>query len=283
MTKPYRGMTRPGSRRRIRELTSSERKTKYCRDDVYYEFKTLVIVGEYGVGKTALCKMIFNNIDVKRVYAPRIWVSMHSQETEGGEDKKISVLKRILELKMTWETDAETATEKELSALLYALHLDLRFKKYLIVFDDVREEDDWKEILEDDEEKLKEDERWGKYLSDGFHKGSGGRVIYTTRDEKKNLANKLVAKEHEIHRLWPLTDPKSVWDIYEAAVTENGIKEPPRNDKKCIDELMSKSRGLPLAARMIAKLESVFLDDETVPQKGTTYGTTASANQPTSE
>ncbi|KFK31566.1 hypothetical protein AALP_AA6G128400 [Arabis alpina] len=265
---------------------------------VHKEFKSLVIVGEYGVGKTSLCKMIFNDKDVKSVYAPRIWVSMHSLEP--GEDKKIYVLKRILmdlgvenemlksiheeieqevaTKKEKGETDTETATEKEISALLYALRLNLRWKKYLIVFDDVREEDEWNEILDDDEKKVKEDEKWGKYLSDGFPKGSGGRVIYTTREE--SLAMKLVAEEHEIHRLWPLTDTKSIWDIYAAALQENKQKEPPRNDKKCLDELMNKSRGLPLAIKLMATLLPVFLDSEKAAEDGSANGGTDSANDP---
>ncbi|CAG7894703.1 unnamed protein product [Brassica rapa] len=275
---------------------------------VYNEFKSLVVVGEYGVGKTALCKTIFNDEDVKSVYAPRIWVSMHSTEGLGG---KISVLKKILTVlgvgddlfksihdkakdeagnnledadnREAGEIDRETAEEKEVSALLYALHLNLRWKKYLIVFDDVREEDNWNEMLQDDEEKLKKDKRWGKYLSDGFPKGSGGRVIYTTRDESKNLAKKLVAEEHEIHRLWPLTDSLSVWRIYDEARIENGEDDPPRNDKKCIEELMNKSRGLPLAVRLLATLLPVFLDDENTEQNGSTNGTTGSDNTTTEQ
>ncbi|CAA7014068.1 unnamed protein product [Microthlaspi erraticum] len=262
---------------------------------VYNDFKSLVVVGEYGVGKTALCQTIFNDEKVKSVYAPRIWVSMHSNEFEEGLDGKICVLKKLLkglgveapmlntihknavdeakdnqELannQVAGEIDRETAEEKELAALLYALHLNLRWKKYLIVFDDVREEDNWNEMLQDDEEKLKKDKKWGKYLSDGFPKGSGGRVIYTTRDEKKNLAKRLVAEEHEIHRLWPLSDTESVWDIYEAALKDNKEKDPPRNDKKCIDELMNKSRGLPLAVRQLATLLPVFLDNEKTDEK----------------
>ncbi|KAG7612060.1 P-loop containing nucleoside triphosphate hydrolase [Arabidopsis suecica] len=253
---------------------------------LYKEFKSLVIVGEYGVGKTALCKMIFNDDAVKSVYAPMIWVSMPSKETKDGEDTKISVVKRILkglgvEDPMFFESiheeaihevinnleagenDGETAKDKELSALLYALHLNLRWTKYLIVFDDVRDEDNWNEILQDDEEKLEKEKKWGKYLSDGFPKGSGGRVIYTTREEI--LATKLVVDEHEIHRLWPLSDSHSVWKIYEAMFHRNG-KDPPRNDKKCIDELMNNSRGLPLAARLLADLDPVYLDDEPVAQ-----------------
>uniref|UniRef100_A0A1J3DS02 Putative disease resistance protein n=1 Tax=Noccaea caerulescens TaxID=107243 RepID=A0A1J3DS02_NOCCA len=273
---------------------------------VYNDFKSLVVVGEYGVGKTALCKTIFNDGDVRSVYAPRIWVSMHSNESKEGLDGKICVLKKILkglgvEDKMlgsikteaeeecrnkqeVGESDGETAKEKELAALLYALHLNLRWKKYLIVFDDVREEDNWNEMLQDDEEKLKKDKKWGKYLSDGFPKGSGGRVIYTTRDEKNNLAKKLVAEEHEIHRLWPLTDSLSVWTIYKEALKENEEEEPPRNDKKCIDELMNKSRGLPLAVRLMATLLPVFLDDEKTDQNdGSNNGAPGSGNNVTPE
>ncbi|XP_006281787.2 probable disease resistance protein At5g45490 [Capsella rubella] len=282
---------------------------------VYKEFKSLVIVGEYGVGKTALCKKIFNDADVKSLYAPRIWVSMDRKEGQCNTKKekldgKIYVLKKILTAlgvkdsvletirtdavqeakdseefasnQQAGEIDRETAEEKELSALLYALHLNLRWKKYLIVFDDVRDDDSWDEILQDDAEKLKKESKWGKYLSDGFPKGSGGRVIYTARDEKKTLAKKLVAEEHEIHRLWPLTDTDSVWNIYEEALEKNGEK-PPRNDKKCIDELMNKSRGLPLAARLLATLLPVFLDDEKPDQNGSNQGTPESASNTTPE
>ncbi|CAH8278200.1 unnamed protein product [Arabidopsis lyrata] len=239
---------------------------------VYKEFKSLVIVGEHGVGKTALCQKIFNDYDVKSVYAPWIWVSMLSNESKEGLDGKICVLKKILKALGVEDSMFESIPkEKELSALLYALHLNLRWKKYMIVFDDVREEDNWNEVLQDGEEK-----QWGKYLSDGFPTGSGGRVIYTTRDE--NLAKKLVAEKHEIHCLWPLSDSYSVWKIYEAMILKRE-KEPPRNDKKCIDELMNKSRGLPLAARLLAKLDPVLLENEKADQNGSNY----SVNNPTSE
>ncbi|ESQ39674.1 hypothetical protein EUTSA_v10000924mg [Eutrema salsugineum] len=265
---------------------------------VYKEFKSLVVLGEYGVGKTTLCQAIFNKYEVKSVYAPGIWVSMYSkEETKDGEDKKISLLKRILkdlgvqdkvlatikneavqefhDYKESGNNDGETKEDKEFLALLYALHLNLRWKKYLIVFDDVREEDLNQILQEQDVEKLKKDKKWGKHLSDGFPKGSGGRVIYTTRVE--TLARKLVAEEHEIHRLWPLSDDQSVWNIYEAVI-EDHDKEPPRNDKKCIDDLMNKSRGLPLAAKLLAKLDPVFLDDEVGPNDSTD-GTTETNQQ----
>ncbi|CAA0407746.1 unnamed protein product [Arabidopsis thaliana] len=59
--------------------------------------------------------------------------------------------------------------EKEHSVLLYAIHLHLMWKKYLIVCYNIRENDNWDEMLD---VKLNEDEKWGKYLSDGFAKWS---------------------------------------------------------------------------------------------------------------
>lgn len=65
--------------------------------------------------------------------------------------------------------DGEMTKEKEHSALLYALPLNLRWKNYLIVFNNVQEEDIIDEKLD---KKLKESDKWRKYISDGFRKGS---------------------------------------------------------------------------------------------------------------
>lgn len=83
----------------------------------------------------------------------------------------------------------------------------------------------------------------------------------------------LVAEEHEIRRLWP--DPQSVWDIYEAARKENEEDD----DTKCIDEQMNKSRGLPLAIRLMATLLPVFLDTESTAHDGSANETTSEENR----
>ncbi|KAH0851222.1 hypothetical protein HID58_094904, partial [Brassica napus] len=69
------GALEPDENDRIKSL-----KNFLLDQKVYNEFKTLVVVGEYGVGKTALCKTIFNDDGREEFYAPRIWVSMHSTE-----------------------------------------------------------------------------------------------------------------------------------------------------------------------------------------------------------
>jgi len=60
-------------------------------------------------------------------------------------------------------------------------------------------------------------------------------------------------------------------------------KESPRNDKKCIDELMNKSRGLPLAARLLAELDPMLFDDGKANQNGSKDGKTDSVDNLNSE
>ncbi|KZV29463.1 hypothetical protein F511_03748 [Dorcoceras hygrometricum] len=59
------------------------------------EFQAIGIVGMTGVGKTTLCQVAFNNEQVKKHFAPRLWVEMSEQPVEDEDYNKEVVKKRL--------------------------------------------------------------------------------------------------------------------------------------------------------------------------------------------
>ena len=110
------------------------------------QFKAVAIVGKRGVGKTTLCQVLFNKPEVQADFLPRIWVCMSWKPTEYG-DRKITTVWRMLTClgvddKIIQSISDSVPKADRLSSLLYALHLQLTGKKYLIVLDDAIEEGD---------------------------------------------------------------------------------------------------------------------------------------------
>ncbi|KAK3200769.1 hypothetical protein Dsin_024184 [Dipteronia sinensis] len=212
------------------------------------QFKAIAVVGMAGVGKTTLCQEVFNKEEVKRHFVPRIWVCM-SRQPNDDENLKAVIVKRMLEC-LGVDDEVINSIPKD-HELVYALHMELMTKKYLIVLEDCEETDKWYEKLYNSSNN---GEKWGEQLYHGFPKGYGGAVIVTSRNEE--VAKKMVGEENLL-QLQPLSNPESCWSIYKDSVAAEGVEfNPPdsKESKQLKEKLKTKCVGLPLAAKLMGQI-----------------------------
>ncbi|XP_059436875.1 probable disease resistance protein At5g45440 [Corylus avellana] len=219
-------------------------------------FKAIGIMGKAGIGKTALSQFLYNKKEVKDYFLPRIWISMSALPVD-EQGQKVAIVERILESlegkkeKFINKVDEE---QHKLKGLLYALHLQLQGKRYLIVLDDASSTEDWYGQLNYSPTRVGE---WD-HLAFGLPKGCGGAVIVTSRNEE--LAKKMVGGEGILHRVLPLSDPDSFWSIFKEAAQQQSnrtydISELQINTGILKEEILQKCAGLPLTARMMGEYQ----------------------------
>ena len=218
-------------------------------------FKAIGIMGKTGIGKTALCQFLFNKREViKDYFLPRIWISMSTLPVD-EQDQKVAIVERMLE-SLGVEKEIISKGRHDFKGLLYALHLQLQGKRYLIVLDDASSnKDNWYQQLNSSPTRVG---KWDR-LACGLPKGCGGAVIVTSRNEE--LAEKMVGGEGFLHRVLPLSDPESSWSIFIRAAERQCNKtfdeqaELPINLEILKKEILQKCAGLPLTATMMGEYE----------------------------
>ncbi|XP_030925033.1 putative disease resistance protein RGA4 [Quercus lobata] len=177
------------------------------------------IVGMAGMGKTTLAKQVYNDERVKRHFDRTIWVCV----SDHFDDKRI--LREILELVTHTPNKLENKT-----AILECLQKELQGKKYLLVLDDV-----WNEDL------IKWDTLRSCLL--GVNSNMGKIIIVTTR--KSNVAE--IMETLPRCNLKRLSDDEC-WFIIMKKVSCNEITP----DLEVIGrEIAKKCGGVPLVARIL--------------------------------
>ncbi|XP_030965394.1 putative disease resistance protein RGA4 isoform X2 [Quercus lobata] len=183
----------------------------------------LPIVGIGGLGKTTLAQFVFNAEEIKNHFEKKLWVCVSDDF-----DVKI-IVEKIL------ECAKEKKPERlEMNTLISDLRKEIDGKRYLLVLDDVWDDDS---------------EKWDKLK--GFLLGGarGSRILVTTREEKVAKISKTI----EPHFLRGLNEEES-WSLFKQKAFEKGQEPENIRIKEIGKEIVGKCRGIPLAIKTIGSL-----------------------------
>ncbi|XP_054782255.1 putative disease resistance protein RGA1 [Prosopis cineraria] len=189
----------------------------------------IAIVGIGGLGKTTVAQLVYNDVEVKNFFKKQMWVCV-SEEF----DVK-TLVKKILELSVGSKVD-----DQQLELLQNKLQENLNGQKYLLILDDVWNQDHQKWL------DLK------KYLKCG---AKGSKIIVTTRDHM--VARSMGVKTP--YALKYLTNDQS-WNLLKR-LTFGQDTILSHNIESIGPKIVDKFGGIPLAIRAMGSLLQSKLED----------------------
>ncbi|XP_058079936.1 putative disease resistance protein RGA3 [Magnolia sinica] len=205
---------REEDKRRVMELLIS--------NDNGEDVTVIPIVGMGGLGKTTLAQLACNDVRVATHFVLSMWVCV-------SDDFSLSkVTKDIIESATRSKCDLQSMDQ-----LQHRLRELLREKKFLLVLDDVWEENpvNW--------------DRLKQFLRGG---AAGSKIIITTRSEKVALIMGTLPPQH----LARLSDD-DCWSLFKQRAFGHGRQEHP-NLIMLGKEIVKKCGGVPLAAKALGSL-----------------------------
>ncbi|XP_057990481.1 putative disease resistance protein RGA3 [Hevea brasiliensis] len=180
------------------------------------------IVGVGGLGKTTLAQLAYNDVRVKSYFELKMWVCISE-----NFDVKI-VVEKILE-----SLDGEKPKNLELNTLKDLLWEKINEEKYLLVLDDLWNEDS---------------KKWFDFKDLLARGACGSKIIVTTRLE--NVAKMI--RSDETSKLQGLCDAKS-WLLFKKMAFKQEQVTSAKHEK-IGREIVTKCVGVPLAIRAIGSL-----------------------------
>nr|XP_034928285.1 putative disease resistance protein RGA3 [Populus alba] len=190
--------------------------------------RTISLVGMGGIGKTTLAKLVYNDHEVETRFEKRIWVCVSDPFDE------ITIAKAILE---DLKVKESTQNLNKLQALVKLVQESISGKKFLLVLDDVWNEDSTKW------EQLKDSLKYGL---------PGSRILVTTRN--KNVASCMGSSPSTDILELGLLSTEECWSLFsQFACLEKTSKEYD-NLKDIGRQIAAKCKGLPLAAKTLGSL-----------------------------
>ncbi|PON63351.1 NB-ARC domain, LRR domain containing protein [Parasponia andersonii] len=187
------------------------------------ERQVVAVTGMGGMGKTALVKKVYDDLEVKKYFKTRVWIAV-SQSFSQEELLRNFVVSLTCALRRSVPVALENMSIDGMKMLMKSL---LQKRRYLVVLDDIWNLHEWEAL---------------KYALP--NNNSGSRVMLTTR--KADVAFTAASTEFRgaVYNLMPLSNDES-WDLF-CRKAFQGDSCPSYLFEICND-ILSKCEGLPLA------------------------------------
>ncbi|PKU78741.1 Putative disease resistance protein RGA4 [Dendrobium catenatum] len=209
--------------------------------DLYRNISLLSIVGHGGMGKTTLLQHVYKDDEITKEFDLKMWVCV----SNNFDVKKViaDMLECLKKERPRWET---------LVALQGRLEEEVMYKKFLLVLDDI-----WEEEEERDRSK------WENVFAPLASRAFGSKILVTTRTDSVALmfAN-LIKKKKEIIKLKGLEKDECLQLLNSHAFS--GVENPNdhENLRVIARDIVKKFSSSPLAAKVIGGvLNSLDLDE----------------------
>ncbi|RXH80645.1 hypothetical protein DVH24_004559 [Malus domestica] len=215
-------------------INSSKNKENYL--------SVMAIVGLGGLGKTTLAKSIYHEYEIDRHFDKRIWICVSTPF------KVKSILKGILEY-----LKPEKAAIQHKAAICENLQEDLRGKRYLLILDDVWNEDP---------------QQWDNLMSCllNVRDTQGSIIVVTTRSV--NVAS--VVQTLPRHDLGKLSD-EECWLVLKDKAFADRSASITEDQERIGREIAKKCAGVPLVAKVLGNMMRCRSDGWQSIQESTTW------------
>uniref|UniRef100_J3L524 Uncharacterized protein n=1 Tax=Oryza brachyantha TaxID=4533 RepID=J3L524_ORYBR len=195
-------------------------------------FCVIPVVGMGGLGKTTLMQMVYHDDRIREHFDLRIWVYV----SESFDERKLT--QETLEAADYDQSIAST----NMNMLQETLSRALRGKRYLLVLDDVWNEDH---------------DKWLSYRAALISGGLGSKIVVTSRNE--NVGR--IMGGIEPYKLQKLSDEDS-WSVLRSHAFRDGDCSAHPELEAIGREIVKKLKGLPLASKALGSLLFCKADEE---------------------
>ncbi|XP_028552005.1 putative disease resistance protein RGA3 [Dendrobium catenatum] len=208
------------------------------RTSRYRNISLLSIVGHGGMGKTTLLQHVYED-EMTKEFDLKMWVCV----SNNFDVKKV--------IAAMLESLAKKPDLNSLHALQNSLRTEIMSKKFLLILDDIWEEEENQNIS-----------KWEKVLAPLAYGKIGSGILVTTRMESvAMMIAKVIKKKTEIFKLEGLEEDQCLQLLNSHAFADVENPNDYKRLRSIVGEIVKKLSGSPLAAKVIGGVLNSSLDE----------------------